>query len=83
MEYALASTLAIALGIVAVSWPKFYAERVFKPIYYVVLAGLAVGLATVYLREGVVSNHLIYAFAGLGLVSVALLPLAGKLSGRW
>lgn len=83
MEYVAASILAVLLTSVAVLKPRLYGERLFKPVYYFVVAGLAVALATVSVRDGVVSHHLVYAFAGLGLVAVVLLPLSGKLSGRW
>lgn len=83
MEYVAASVFAVMLGIVAVARPTLYAERVFKPVYYLLMVGLAIALATVYVCNCVVSNHLVYAIAALGLVCVALLPVSGKLSGHW
>jgi hypothetical protein len=83
MEYMAASVFAVMLGILAVAKPTLYAERVFKPVYYLVMISLVIALATVYVCNGVVSNHLVYALAAFGAVCVALLPLSGKLSGRW
>lgn len=83
VEYVAASILAVLLTSFAVLKPRLYGEHLFKAIYYLVVAGLAVALATVYVRDGVVSHHLVYALAGLGLVAVVLLPVSGKISGRW
>lgn len=83
VEYVVASVVAVLLGILAVARPTLYAERVFKPVYYLVMTGIAAALVAVYVCNGVGSNHLVYALAALGLACVALLPLSGKLSGHW
>jgi hypothetical protein len=80
------AVVCVSLTAVAVMRPAFYGDRLFKILYRCSLIGLVVLLGALFAE--VAPNHALLSRLAIALsvvmgVGVVLLPISGKLEGRW